>query len=177
MILRFHCVSRSTAFTETCTHILWRFWVERSLYYQFFFKENVRYPVWTCRDPISLILWTRFSILRTRIGSLKRLKKSLPIIIRDLIPPQSYPSTVVYRLKRFSCMFDYNFPHRAKTPCPRLCTTWSSLWTRKRTPAGWACGTASKRTVFTKGTMWATKRATPPRNGRRPWKPSRASLF
>jgi len=24
-----------------------------------FFKENVRYPVWTCRDPISLILGTR----------------------------------------------------------------------------------------------------------------------
>jgi len=25
-----------------------------------FFKENVRYPVWTCRDPISLILGTRW---------------------------------------------------------------------------------------------------------------------
>jgi len=25
----------------------------------FFFKENVRYPVWVCRDPISLILGTR----------------------------------------------------------------------------------------------------------------------
>jgi len=45
-------------------------------YYQFFFKENVKYPVWTCRDPISLILGTRFSlivgtrfsILGTRIG-------------------------------------------------------------------------------------------------------------
>ena len=33
----------------------------------FFFKENVRYPIWTCRDPISLILGTRFSlILETR---------------------------------------------------------------------------------------------------------------
>jgi len=32
-----------------------------------FFKENFRYPVWTCRDPISLILGTR-------IGSLKQLK-------------------------------------------------------------------------------------------------------
>jgi len=50
-----------------------------------FFKENVRYPVWTCRDPISLflgtrfslILGTRFSILGTRIGSLKHLKKTL----------------------------------------------------------------------------------------------------
>jgi len=36
----------------------------------FFFKENVRYPVWICRDPISLILGTR-------IGSLKRLRKTL----------------------------------------------------------------------------------------------------
>jgi len=24
-----------------------------------FFKENVRYPVWTCRDPISVILGAR----------------------------------------------------------------------------------------------------------------------
>jgi len=48
-----------------------------------FFKENVRYPVWTCRDPISLILGTRFSLilgtrflfLGTRIESLKHLKK------------------------------------------------------------------------------------------------------
>jgi len=28
-----------------------------------FFKENVRYPVWTCRDLISLILGTRFSLI------------------------------------------------------------------------------------------------------------------
>jgi len=28
-----------------------------------FFKENVRYPVWTCRDPISLNLGTRFSLI------------------------------------------------------------------------------------------------------------------
>jgi len=33
-----------------------------------FFKENVRYAVWTCRDLISLILVTRF-------GSLKQFKK------------------------------------------------------------------------------------------------------
>jgi len=39
----------------------------------FCLKENVRYPVWTCRDPIPLILGTRFSIL----GSLKHLKKLL----------------------------------------------------------------------------------------------------
>jgi len=54
---------------------------------QGFFKENVRYLVWICRDPISLILGTRFSlilgtwwkfslILGTRIRSLKRLKKT-----------------------------------------------------------------------------------------------------
>jgi len=30
---------------------------------QGFFKENVRYPVRTCRDPISLILGTRFSLI------------------------------------------------------------------------------------------------------------------
>jgi len=58
---------------------------------QSFFKENIRYPVWVCRDPIflilgtrfslipgtrwyfSVILGTRFSILGTRIGSLKHL--------------------------------------------------------------------------------------------------------
>jgi len=43
----------------------------------FFCKENVRYPVWTCRGPTFLILGTRFSlILGTRIESLKHLKKS-----------------------------------------------------------------------------------------------------
>ena len=26
---------------------------------QLYFEKNVRYPVWTCRDPISLILGTR----------------------------------------------------------------------------------------------------------------------
>ena len=51
-----------------------------------FFKGNVRYPVYTCRDPISLILETRFYlilgtrwqfslVLATRIGSSKCLKK------------------------------------------------------------------------------------------------------
>jgi len=34
-------------------------------------------PVWTCRDPIYLILGTRFSILGTRIGSLEHFKKTL----------------------------------------------------------------------------------------------------
>jgi len=32
--------------------------------YQVFFKENVRDPVWICRDPISLILGNRFSEFR-----------------------------------------------------------------------------------------------------------------
>jgi len=27
----------------------------------FFFKKNGRYSIWTCRDPISLIMGTRFS--------------------------------------------------------------------------------------------------------------------
>jgi len=31
--------------------------------YQVFFKENVRYQEWICRDPISLILGTRFSLI------------------------------------------------------------------------------------------------------------------
>jgi len=30
---------------------------------QVFFKEIVRNPVWICRDPISLILGTRFSLI------------------------------------------------------------------------------------------------------------------
>jgi len=72
---------------------------------RFFFKENVRYPMWSCREPISLIIgtrfslilgtrwWfslivgTRFSILGTRIRSLKRLKKP-------------------------SCNYRYRHPHR-----------------------------------------------------------------
>jgi len=55
---------------------------------RFFFKENVRYPVWNCRDPISLIPGTRISlilrtqwqfslILGTRIGSVKNALKKL----------------------------------------------------------------------------------------------------
>jgi len=52
---------------------------------QFFFKKNVRYPMGTCRDRISLIVGTRFSILGTRIGSLKRLKK--PVLINLLLHP------------------------------------------------------------------------------------------
>jgi len=46
----------------------------------FFSKGNVRYPVRTCRDPISLIVGTRFSILETQIGSLKHLNKTLDLV-------------------------------------------------------------------------------------------------
>ena len=46
------------------------------IYLQFFFKENVRYPVWISRDPIFSYSRDRFEILGTRIGSLKRLKKT-----------------------------------------------------------------------------------------------------
>jgi len=66
-----------------CLHIIhFEIFIHTSV--QVFFKENVRYPVWICRDPISLILQnrfslilaTRFEILGTRIGSLKHLKKT-----------------------------------------------------------------------------------------------------
>ena len=40
-------------------------------------KEKVRYPVWTCRDPLSLVLGTQLEILGTRIRSLKDLKKTV----------------------------------------------------------------------------------------------------
>jgi len=51
----------------------------------FFFKENISYQVWPCREAISMILGTRFSlilgtrcsILRTRIESLRHLEKTL----------------------------------------------------------------------------------------------------
>jgi len=57
--------------------------------YSVFFKENVRHPVWTCRDTISLIpgtrfsliLGTRFSILGTPFRSLKHLKNPVLILI------------------------------------------------------------------------------------------------
>jgi len=59
-----------------------------SLVIAVFFKENVRNSIWICRDPISLILGTRFylilgtrfEILGTQIGSLKSLKKTLVIV-------------------------------------------------------------------------------------------------
>ena len=55
---------------------------------RYFSKRNVKWPVWTCRVPISLIIetgfsmipGTRFSILRTQIGSLKRLNKTLDLV-------------------------------------------------------------------------------------------------
>jgi len=50
---------------------------------------NITYPVWTCGDPIflilgtpfTLILGTRVSILGTQIGLLKRLNKILDLVI------------------------------------------------------------------------------------------------
>ena len=68
--------------------IVWAFdcsTVFRAYFATGFSKENIRYPVWTCRDPISLILGTRFSMilgiwfsfLGTRIGSLNHPKKLL----------------------------------------------------------------------------------------------------
>jgi len=41
---------KTTKSIENCLKIL--------IPLQFFFKENVKYLVWTCRDPISLILGT-----------------------------------------------------------------------------------------------------------------------
>ena len=40
-----------------------------------FFKKNVRYPVWICRDPMSLILGTRFSNVGTESSPSNTLKK------------------------------------------------------------------------------------------------------
>ena len=41
--------------------------------YSGFFKENVRYPVWTCRDPISLILRRRGGhILKYCVGCMQQ---------------------------------------------------------------------------------------------------------
>jgi len=56
-------------------YIFCLYFMKICIYSSFLFKENIKYPVWICRDPISLILGTRFSILGTRIGSLKHLKK------------------------------------------------------------------------------------------------------
>jgi len=50
-----------------------------------FFKENVRYPVWICREPISLILGTRFEILGTQIGSENALKNPGKIILEGIL--------------------------------------------------------------------------------------------
>ena len=50
-----------------------------SVTYTRFFKENVRYPVWTCRDPIFSDSRDPIFNSRARIGSLKRLKKNLII--------------------------------------------------------------------------------------------------
>jgi len=63
-----------------------------------FFKENMRYPVWTCSDPISvskdpifsasrdtMMIFSdsrdRFSILGTRIGLIKHLKNAYAEVV------------------------------------------------------------------------------------------------
>ena len=56
-------------------HIL-RFQSTKNINYYQFFKENVRYPVWSCRNRISLILGTR-------IRSRKHLKKPCHYEVRE----------------------------------------------------------------------------------------------
>jgi len=87
-IKRFHIKISSLIsvdfFDQTvCRQMTEMFSEKKQSYTKSFFKENVRCPVWTCRDPISpilgtrfsLILGTRFSILGTPIVSLKHLNK------------------------------------------------------------------------------------------------------
>ena len=59
-------ISRGKAMDETTSTFTA---VKTVCFNHVFFKENVRYQVWTCRDPIS-------QILGTRIGSLKHLKRN-----------------------------------------------------------------------------------------------------
>ena len=49
-------------FTHAIAHCACKWHSRTSIvhYSRFFFKENVRHPVWTCRDPISLILGPDF---------------------------------------------------------------------------------------------------------------------
>jgi len=66
---RFLCPQCANVF---CVFIFGILLLIHAIWFQFnqvFFKENVRNPAWICRDLISLILGTR-------IGSLKRLKKT-----------------------------------------------------------------------------------------------------
>ena len=90
-------------------HITWVKFCDGSFaMVQGFFKENVRYPAWTCRDPISLILGTpfylnlgpRFSILGTRIGSLKHLKKVA--IVTPVVPKFFYMAAQSQGWKHFA---------------------------------------------------------------------------
>jgi len=94
---------------------------------RFFFKENVTYLIWIFRDAIylilgtrfslilgtqwlfSLILGTRFSILGTRIGSLKHLKKNC---IRQWCMGEFEVKTTVnvYRNKIYVCIKSSKIP-------------------------------------------------------------------
>jgi len=97
---------------------------KKSLFWMFrvFFKENLRYPVGIFRDPIylilgtrfslilgtrwlfSLILGTRFEILGTRIGSLKRLKKTCNVIKKFCMQARNRPK----RFDKLKCFQDIN---------------------------------------------------------------------
>jgi len=71
------CCTDSKCFNVMLTSIVLSICLDRVLFYHafqvksihiyfdhlVFFKENVRYPEWTCRDPISMILGTRFSLI------------------------------------------------------------------------------------------------------------------
>jgi len=50
-------------FRQTVNTDLSNQWLKWMSYTRVFFKENARYPVWICGDPISLILRTRFSLI------------------------------------------------------------------------------------------------------------------
>jgi len=51
-------IFRATLFFSGQAQVAQKSWTVKTFSTQcrFFFKENVRYPIWTCRDPISLIL-------------------------------------------------------------------------------------------------------------------------
>jgi len=44
---------------KLCNKLVYSWFVFVRYVYQGFFKENIRYLAWICRDPISLILGTR----------------------------------------------------------------------------------------------------------------------
>jgi len=71
---------------------------------QIFFKENVMYLVRTCRDSNSLVLGARFSILETRVRSLKHLRKPCGIHHVSLKNPSGYDPQKLKRRKKLAEM-------------------------------------------------------------------------